>query len=135
MFRVIPNTMTTISLQNSSSYFFYYGGISEIISYLPWRNLRNNFLYPEDSHDYENENKQKRHFAENGDYSSTANCLTKIPVLFRRMDFTLRVIFRFLLIHLTILTDPLRVFCLTLVGKNRYRAVNRRVECLAHFVL
>ena len=96
--------------------FFYHRGISEII-----------FLCPEDSHSYENENKQKRHLDADGDYSSTANCRTKIPVLFQRKFSILRDSCRFLLIHLTILTEPLRVFCRTLLGKNCYRAVNRPV--------
>ena len=71
------------SIHSRSHFFFYYhGGISEIIFYLPWRNLRNKFLYPDDSHAYENENKQKKHLDAYGDYSSTANCRKKFPFSF-----------------------------------------------------
>ena len=120
MFCIILTRMTIISLYTvvPTFFFYYHGGISEIIFYLPWRNLRNKFLYPDDSHAYENENKQKKHLDAYGDYSSTANCRTKIPLLFRRKDYSLRDIFRLLLIHLTVFTELLRVFGLTLLGKN-----------------
>jgi hypothetical protein len=48
---------------------------------------------------YENENKTKRQLVMHGDYSSTANCKTEIPAIFRGTRGIFRGILKLLLFH------------------------------------
>jgi len=72
-----------------------YNKIAPTSFHIPQRN----FSYLEEPSSDENENKTKRHLVADGDYSSTANCQTNIPEVFRGTSGIFRGTSEFLVIY------------------------------------
>ena len=87
-------------------------------NFFPGRTPKLIFHISEEPISMETKTKQKRQSVTHADYSTTANCHTKIPVIFRLIFEIFRSISKFLYMYSTNSLGTLTMFSATLVGKH-----------------